>query len=789
MIPATERDPRIDRLYALLPAIHRMRDAEHGHVLQALLRVIGAQVNLLEDDISRLYQNYFVETAEDWLLPYLGELLGLAPQSGSAALPAAQAGALTRALAPRRELGQTVRWRQRKGSLALLEELARAASWPARAQEFYPTLGWNQHLNFSHPERAQWADLRNMQALEQEGGPFGSLAHTIDVRRMRDPHLRSGMRQGWRQPAALGLFIWRLRSWPVQYCAAYCHEKSGPHCFTFSVLGQDAPLFIKPQAESDTMALADEINLPLQITRRMLARRLHDLYGEGKSLAIYAPGWNDSDGKTPIAPEAIIVADLADWKYTPPQGKIALDPERGRFVFPPSQLPRKGVRVNYNYGLADALGGGAYQRPLIEPAPRMREDGALQTARVYKIGRDQAHKRISEALQAWRQDKPQDAVLELCDNAVYTEPLAFEVPHGNSLQLRAAQGMRPVLRLLDWQTDAPDSFLVVMGAGSRLVLDGLLVTGCSLTVSGPGMLGASSAAAIEGAHAPAHPASMPDSDVEEDESALTSSAAAVKAALDGPPAPQTGICNAQLILRHCTLVPGWGLEQDCSAKRPAEPSLELIKLRAEVRIEHCILGSIQIQADESLQDPLPLCIRDSILDACAPYKEALGALDATPAFCLLDIQRSTVFGICNVHALSLAQDTIFTDCLHVARRQIGCMRYCWIPPGCRTPRRYACQPDLAFAQIDAETDLSAAQQAQRRHSRLLELTPQFVSRRYGRPGYAQLRSAAEIAAGAESGAEMGVFHNLYQPQRRAHLQARLDEYTAAGMQAAIIDMN
>jgi hypothetical protein len=33
---------------------------------------------------------------------------------------------------------------------------------------------------------------------------------------------------------------------------------------------------------------------------------------------------------------------------------------------------------------------------------------------------------------------------------------------------------------------------------------------------------------------------------------------------------------------------------------------------------------------------------------------------------------------------------------------------------------------------------------------------------------------------------MGVFHDLYQPQRYANLKARLDEYTPAGMDAGII---
>ena len=46
--------------------------------------------------------------------------------------------------------------------------------------------------------------------------------------------------------------------------------------------------------------------------------------------------------------------------------------------------------------------------------------------------------------------------------------------------------------------------------------------------------------------------------------------------------------------------------------------------------------------------------------------------------------------------------------------------------------------------------------------------------------------AEEIKRGADDELEMGVFHDLCQPQRAANLRARLDEYTPAGMGAAII---
>src|SRR5215208_1017419 len=67
---------RLDRLYQLLPAIYRMRDTEQGYPLKALLRVIAEQVNGVEDDIGQLYENWFIETAQDWIVPYISDLIG-----------------------------------------------------------------------------------------------------------------------------------------------------------------------------------------------------------------------------------------------------------------------------------------------------------------------------------------------------------------------------------------------------------------------------------------------------------------------------------------------------------------------------------------------------------------------------------------------------------------------------------------------------------------------------------------------------------------------------------------
>jgi hypothetical protein len=141
----------------------------------------------------------------------------------------------------------------------------------------------------------------------------------------------------------------------------------------------------------------------------------------------------------------------------------------------------------------------------------------------------------------------------------------------------------------------------------------------------------------------------------------------------------------------------------------------------------------------------------------------------------------------DVHAVELAENSVFSACLNVARRQLGCMRFCYVQTGCRTPRRYRCQPDLV-TQAVKDRRLNPIEEEAEIACERLRVRPQFTSHRYGKPAYAQLARtcAEEITRGADDEAEMGAFHDLFQPQREANLRARLDEFTPAGMDAGII---
>jgi hypothetical protein len=685
-----------NRLSELLPAIYRIRDAEQRLQLLALLQVIEQQVDVVEQDISRLYDNWFIETCDDWVVPYIADLIGYRPVAAagpSAEVATAEGRALNRALIPRREIANTIRYRRRKGSIALLEDLARdVAGWPAHAVELYRLLGGEQSLNHLRLERGRLADLRDADALDRLGGPFEELAHTADVRRGRV------------NIPSVAVYVWRLHPYSISRAPAYQQQGIAPNAFSFSALGHDQPLFASPDPEG-----GPEVRVPAPIRRHPLRRRPADYVGDGRSFAIWVNG-----GQRLIPPDRIDAADLDSWTYRPARGRVAVDPLRGRIAFHPREIP-KNVSVSYHYGFADDLGGGEYERPLRE----------RPGSKLYRVGRGQPYRNLTAALERWRRDDPQYAVVEIADSNVYTDELFVELGEGRGLQLRAAVGSRPVIRLLDRQTDRPDSLTVTGQAGSRFVLDGIVVTGQAVAVEGD---------------------------------------------------------LSEVTIRHSTLVPGWGLDCDCEPRRPNEPSLVLVDTQACVTIERSIVGSIQVLGNEVGADPVPITIVDSILDATSAEREAVAGLPDLPrAHAVLTIRRATVFGGLHVHAIDLAEDSILAGVVRVARRQRGCVRFCWVEPSneARTPRRYHCQPDLVVAAASGERAVE---------EEIERVRPELQSVRYGTPAYCQLAEtcAEEIVRGAEDESELGVFHDLFQPQRVENLRARLSEYCPAGMDAGVI---
>src|SRR5208337_353328 len=111
-----------DRLYNLLPAVYRIRDSAQGEPLRALLSLIQEQYDAVEQDIAGLYENWFIETCAEWVVPYIGDLLAVRP------LYAASPDTFS----ARAYVANTLDFRRRKGTAAMLEQLALdVTGWPA----------------------------------------------------------------------------------------------------------------------------------------------------------------------------------------------------------------------------------------------------------------------------------------------------------------------------------------------------------------------------------------------------------------------------------------------------------------------------------------------------------------------------------------------------------------------------------------------------------------------------------------------------------------------------------
>lgn len=740
-----------EQLYNLLPAIYRIRDAEQGEPLKALLSVIAEQAAVLEEDLAQLYDDQFIETCAEWAIPYIGDLIGvrslhdITPQGGR------ESPTLLRR--SRAEVANTIGYRRRKGSAAVLEQLARdVTGWDANVVEFFTHLATTQYLNHLRPENLSWLDLRQWEPLERAETPFDSLAHTLDVRRIASRHGRYNIPN-------VGIFLWRLQSYALTQSPAVAVDA---HRYRFSPLGMDTQLFTHPQTEENITHLAEPINVPIPLSRRVLAEYLEEYYGADKSLLLTVdsnPIVPDPNQPSQKLSDLIKVCNLSDAKDANgnvlkdaqgkviwgnvPDDKIVIDPVLGRLAFPTSQTPSSPPLVTYYYGFSTEMGGGEYNR-----ADSLEAD----LTPVRKVPAD--FSTIQESLENFGK-----GAVEIGDSRRYQEiqAIAIQAAASEHIELRAEDGFRPTL-VLD------NNLAIAGGEEAEVTLNGLLIIGKPLVLTANSQL-------------------------------------------------------RRLRLQHCTLIAGWSISPSGVGEiAPDLPSLFVNSPNTEIEIDRCIiLGGLRVVDSDSVK----VSIRNSIIDAIAPDKVAYAGIKAgiddtawiggqdpiddraaiagAAAGAALTVENSTIVGKVHTKLLELASNSIFfsrltqTDLwkspVWAERRQQGCVRFSYVPLNSLVPRLYRCQPDLALTELatasgkDSWSDLPLAEQ-QVIQARLL---PQFTSLQYGNPAYCQLsqRSAIEIRQGADDEAEMGAFHDLYQPQRETNLRLRLDEYLRFGLEAGI----
>ncbi len=321
--------------------------------LHSLLLLIQEQLAVLAEDLDQFYDDQFIETCAAWVIPYIGDLIGYQSVKGIA--PAIDN--------PRSEVAETISLRRRKGTVLVMEQLARdVTGWGAHAVEFFQVLGDTQYMNHLRLWNHYAPDLRCWKPGLYIDTGFDRTAHKVDVRRIAS-------RRGRYNIQNIGIFLWSLNAYSITRDQAAISAAT-PQCLRFSSLGMDIPLFHRalPQGEQ-IVDPAKPFNVADRLKRRVLCVDLQKgvgavYYGEGKSLALYL------DEKL-LNPYEIEVANLSgpegSWANMPAAGspyRAVVDPELGRIALPPAAAgqPLPSLKVSYHYGFNADMGGGEYAR-------------------------------------------------------------------------------------------------------------------------------------------------------------------------------------------------------------------------------------------------------------------------------------------------------------------------------------------------------------------------------------------------------------------------------------------
>jgi len=738
-------------LFGLLPDHFRIRDADQGRPLQALMGLLASELGLIEQDIDQLYDNWFVETCEEWAIPYIAQLVGARTLrsfgQGEAGL--------------RSYVANTLGYRQAKGTVAVIEQIARdVTGWPVLAVEFFQQLATSQHVNHIRPQATAFASVRDADRARLAHRPFDPLCHAPGA----------GVSAGFSGRYAIpnvGLLVWRIDAYPlgfrfdaqIGYLGGVQARATalGPGLLTFDRLGRRQPLFNPPMADISIAARVDERVVPAPLDRRRIYRSLAAVTDGQADHSI----WFDDepvlkvrlDGVT-LSPDKLCCCNLeswesggqAFWRRPDAAGRVCFDPELGLLSLHASD-EGKSLEVAYAYGGAFDVGGGPYDRAksvdgwlgdLFVEDPLSIWCAAV-SARANDLNADQVydvpvHPTLADAIKAWNQQAASGrrGIITILDNASYAENLTtaartIHLPGNSRLAIVAAGD--PIKQASDapaassvWPHVVSDLQVIGDAPGAdetpgALILDGLLIEG-NLKVK--------------------------DGDL------------------------------GRLIVHNCTV--GAGLVGLTGGLR-----VEAGNAGLGIEIVSSCLGSVRASTAAG-----GLSIEDSILGAGIDLSANPAALPLVVDAPIADaeIVRSTLFGRCEARSIE-AGSSLFLGVARAAQRQKGCVRFCYAPPGSRLARRFRCQPELAFeAAMQPNQPLDPVVQAEiARQQR-----PIFSTTIWGEAGFARLALTCveTIRSGGEGGSEMGAGSTSGEPFRRANLSDVIDEYLPFGLTAAPI---
>ncbi|HTT88804.1 MAG TPA: hypothetical protein VMF65_04560 [Acidimicrobiales bacterium] len=463
------------RLWSMLPEVYRTDDASVDGTagpLQELLNRIGGQVAVVRRSLDRLWADQSIETCDDWVIPYIGALLGTNLVSG------------LDARGQRLDVAKTIHYRRHKGTPAVLEELAiDVTGWSVHVVEGFRRLARSRHsldpmvgaggFPGQSPMQAVQllqqeglagpltgtpagglADLRSVHGAALAGAPFDESFHMADFR------AGQGAVGHFAIPNLL-VFLWRLMSLPVVAGTPVAVQGSDETKFTFDPTGRMVPLFLPPPGPepdnfADTWTSAFEWQVPGPITSS-LAAALANVLGS------VAPPQAPYPFPPPVAAPFGYSISGADFDQ--------VCPEVGVFTLV-APSPGPTPTVSYQYGFPGLIGAGPYDRLLLGNSPQTIGTPVQEVSGG--AGLDTA---IAAAGAL--------GTVAISDSLTYAQlaPAGDSTAPISGLVVMAAYQsppVRPVLR----PPPGAGPWVFTGAEGAQLTLDGLFVSGCDVVLRG-----------------------------------------------------------------------------------------------------------------------------------------------------------------------------------------------------------------------------------------------------------------------------------------------------------------
>jgi hypothetical protein len=757
-------------LYSRLPEIYRQRDGEQQTpgLLQAYLALVENAFGAIHDNIGGLYRDLFIETCSPWVIPYIGDLLGVSPLAGE-----------TWTL--RADVADTIELRRMKGTIHAIELLAfDLTGWPAHCVELREILTWFQHLNHQRPDiqstnaslagaaRGGTVAIKDPALLSLLGTPFDPFAHYPDLKKIELGALRPNL-------PSLAVFLWRLIAFRAPISMPVPRGQATLAPFTPSgaafaarcdmePAGKPIALFntsrVSPNAVPPVLSTLDQVPGPIPIPRITQGSPL-GVPAEYVSVNVYDAAATDLNAvqvtevglqfHLPAAEFAgdiwsIRGANLCAWeKSLVPElanREIAVDPAIGRVVFgvntaAEAAAVENSLLVTATYGAAGSVGAQPVDLTLPSewtgPGVVRRNVQLRQDALALQHALDNLDSVAAPVLIAIEDSLTHELDLGAVAGAT-TENGIVTLNLKHPVAIAAVNGNRPVVRLTRPLAFRPVD-VTASGGMSQTEVDALVA---NLNVRLQGVYFTQETPAVTPLIARAAVASLEINGCTLDPGSYMQ--------LNGKPAP-----------------PIVGTRLDEKFGFAAATDYQNFKVTPQISVNRSIVGPLLMEA------PYALAIQSSIVDAGAPPD-----LDSSSAFAIgsavdavngygppLSFQQATFFGRCRVRSAS-GSGGVFCHALEVWNNQAGCIRQSSFSNETnRLPQNFAC---------------------------VIGAVVNFTDGCWNQPGYAQLALGCDprVLQNGPDDDQMGAFGYLLEAHKWRNLQVRLREYMPAGTRPELI---